>query len=297
MPGEIVPLALMAGLPLLLAVLGETVLERSGMINIGLEGMLLVAAMSGVAAAQLTGSALAGLAGGVAGALAIAALFGLVTIQFRADQIVTGAALNFLALGATGILYRAFQDAFVADVPRFPSVPALAALPFSGVFFRHDAVVFFGWIVIPAGVALFLWRTRPGLRLRAAGENPHALAAVGRSVAASQWLALVIEAALAGLAGAYLALGLSSGFAENMVAGRGFIALAIVVFGGWKAKGALAGVALFAAASALQYSLQAASWGIPFHLLLAFPYVLTLLILAAFAGKIGAPAALGRPRP
>jgi simple sugar transport system permease protein len=300
MPSEILSLALMAGLPLLLAVLGETVLERSGMINIGLEGMLLTAAMAGVAVAQSTGSALAGLVGGVAGALIIAALFGLMAIEFRADQIVTGAAINFLALGMTGIVYRAFNagDYFVSDVPRLrPTPETLAALPVVGALFEHDWIVSAGWIVAPTAVGLFLWRSRAGLRLRAAGENPHALAGVGHSVAASQWLALAIEAVLVGTGGAYLSLGLSSGFAENMVAGRGFIALAIVVFGGWRARGAIAGVALFAAASALQYWLQAANRGIPFHLLLAFPYALTLLILAAFAGRLGAPAALGRPRP
>ena len=150
------------------------------------------------------------------------------------------------------------------------------------------------WIVVPIALALVVWRSMFGLRLRASGEHPAALRASGASVHAHRWAALGIESLLVGIAGAYLALALSSGFAENMTAGRGFIALSIVIFGRWKFKGALLGTAVFGVAAAAQYALQASGRGLPFHLLLALPYVVTLLILCGIAGRVRAPEALGR---
>jgi simple sugar transport system permease protein len=160
---------------------------------------------------------------------------------------------------------------------------------------RNDGVLPFAWIVAPIAIGIILWNTSFGLRLRACGENPEALAATGRSVASHRWTALIIEGILVGLGGAYLSLALSSGFAENMTAGRGYIALSIVIFGRWKMKGALGGTAIFGLAAAMQYALQAANRGIPFHLLLAVPYVVTLLILCGVAGRVRAPESLGKP--
>jgi ABC-type uncharacterized transport system permease subunit len=275
-----IPLAVVASTPLLLAVEGELVVERAGIINLGIEGMLLTGAMTAVLAAQLTHSVALGSAGGIAGALVIGALFGLFAITLNADQIVTGTAINLLAAGATGLVYREMQQnaLFVQPVPHL----------------TLDLVVPLAWIAAPAVLALLLWNTTFGLRLRACGENPEALTASGASVARHRWIALAIESVLAGLAGAYLSLALSSGFAENMSAGRGFIALSIVIFGRWKLKGALLGTALFGIAAALQYALQAMNRGLPFHLLLAVPYVVTLLILCGIAGRVRAPEALGR---
>ena len=274
---DVIPLAIVAATPLLLAVQGELVVQRSGIINLGIEGMMLAAAMTSVLAAQAAKSVLAGFAGGIAGAAAIALLFGLFTIALKADQIVTGTAINLLALGATSFVYRELQQGaiFVQSVPRL----------------QRDFVLPLAWIVIPVVLALFLWNTSAGLRLRACGENPEVLGARVRSHRA---LALTIEAVLTGIAGAYLALALSSGFAENMTAGRGFIALSIVIFGRWKLQGALLGTAIFGLAAALQYALQAAARGVPFHLLLAVPYVVTLLILCGVAGRVRAPESLGR---
>ncbi|HVR40995.1 MAG TPA: ABC transporter permease [Thermoanaerobaculia bacterium] len=270
-------LALVAATPLLLAVEGELVVQRSGIINLGIEGMMLTAAMTAVIAAQLAHSATIGFLGGILGACAIAAIFGLLVIHFRADQIVTGTGINLLALGATGFVYREMQQFFVA-APRV----------------RIDVMLPLAWIVFPIALAFTIWRTRFGLRLRACGENPEAVTATRASVAAHRWAALAIEATLAGLAGAHLSLALSSGFAENMTAGRGFIALSIVIFGRWKLRGALLGTALFGIAAALQYAIQAMNLALPYHLLLAFPYVLTLLILGGIAGRVRAPAALGK---
>ena len=261
-----IELAIFATLPLLLAVEGELIVQRAGMINLGIEGMMLTAALTTV---------LFGLFGGIAGALFIALIFGFFTIHLRADQIVTGTAINLFALGATGFVYREWNDRIVGVVPRIDA----------------NAIAVAAWIVIPIALALMLWRTRFGLRLRACGENPEAVRASGHSVTMLRWSALIIEAVLVGIAGADLA---RTGFAENMSAGRGFIALSIVIFGRWKMKGVLLGSALFGAAAVLQYALQAASRGVQFHLLLAVPYVVTLLILCGIAGRVRAPEALGK---
>ncbi len=272
-----IPLAIVASTPLLLAVLGELVVERAGMINLGIEGMMLTAAMTAVVTAQLTHSVVLGFLGGIIGAAAVGALFGLFALRFAADQIVTGTAIVLLAQSLTGFVYRELQ-LFNQPVPRL----------------EIDPIVPLAWIVIPIVLALLLWRTRFGLRLRACGELPAAVTANGASVAMHRWTALAIESVLTGSAGAYLSLALSSGFAENMVAGRGFIALSIVIFGRWKFKGALLGTAVFGIAAAAQYAMQASGRGVPFHLLLAVPYVVTLLILCGIAGRVRAPESLGK---
>jgi ABC-type uncharacterized transport system permease subunit len=268
---DAIPLAIVASAPLLLAVQGELAVQRSGIINLGIEGMMLAAALAAAFTAHATASVTAGFLGGIAGAALVALLFGVFVIVLKADQIVTGTAINLLAAGATAFIYRELH------------LSALPRLPF-------DPIVPLAWIVFPIALALLLWNTSFGLRLRAAGENPEA---IGASVSTHRALALLIEAILAGLAGAYLSLGLSSGFAENMTSGRGFIALSIVIFGRWKVKGALAGTAIFGLAAVTQYTLQASS-GLSYHLLLAVPYVLTLLILCGVAGRVRAPQSLGR---
>jgi simple sugar transport system permease protein len=281
-PGiDLLLLGIVASTPLLLAVEGELVVERAGMINLGIEGMMLAAAMTAVVAAQATNSAVIGFAGGVLGAAMVGALFGLFAIVFAADQIVTGTAINLLVLGVTGFVYRELQTSaiFSQGVPRI----------------TRDVVVPLAWIAVPIALAFVVWQSIFGLRLRASGEHPAALRASGASVQAHRWAALGIESLLVGVGGAYLALALSSGFAENMTAGRGFIALSIVIFGRWKFKGALLGTAIFGVAAAAQYALQASGRGVQFHLLLALPYVITLLILCGIAGRVRAPEALGRP--
>jgi general nucleoside transport system permease protein len=272
-----IPLAILAATPLLLAVQGELVVQRSGIINLGIEGMMLVAAMTAVLAAQATKSVALGFAGGVAGALLVAMVFGFFVIALKTDQIVTGTAINLLAAGVTSFVYRELQQGaiFVQSVPQL----------------QTDVVAPLAWIVFPVLLAVLLWNTSFGLRLRACGESPEVIAA---DVARHRAAALAIEALLAGIAGAYLTLALSSGFAENMTAGRGFIALSIVIFGRWKLKGAVLGTATFGLATALQYAIQASEGGVPYHLLLAVPYIVTLLILCGIAGKVRAPESLGR---
>lgn len=264
---DILTLAIIASTPLLLAVEGELVVQRSGMINLGIEGMMLAAAF---------GASIGGVLAGIAAAALVAFLFGVFAIMFEADQIVTGTAINLLVLGATGFAYREMEAR---------PVPAM----------KIDVITPIAWIVVPILLAIFLWSTTAGLRIRAAGENPEALRAARWSPARYRWIALAIEAILVGLAGTHLALALSNGFAENMTAGRGFVALSVVIFGRWTVRGSIAGTALFGVAAALQYALQAANRGIAFHLLLATPYVITLLILCGVTGRVRAPEFLGRP--
>ena len=277
---QFVPLALVASVPLLLAVEGELVVEHAGIINLGIEGMMLAAALSAVVTAQITHSVALGFAGGIAGAAVIGACFGFFAIMRGSDQIVTGTAINLLALGLTGFLAREFTDRgiFAPPLPRLPL----------------DLIVPFAWLIVPAILATLVWNTPFGLRLRACGEHPDAVTASGFSVRSHRWIALAIEMVLTGIGGAYLSLALSSGFAENMTAGRGFIALSIVIFGRWRFRGAILGTAVFGIAAAAQYAIQASGRGIPFHLLLAVPYAVTLLILCGIAGRVRAPEALGK---
>lgn len=277
---QFVPLALVASVPLLLAVEGELVVERAGIINLGIEGMMLAAALSAVVTAQITHSLALGFAGGIAGAAVIGACFGFFAIMRGSDQIVTGTAINLLALGLTGFLARELTDRGIFATP----LPRL----------RLDLILPFAWLFAPVILSTLVWNTPFGLRLRACGEHPDAVTASGFSVRAHRWIALAIEIVLTGIGGAYLSLALSSGFAENMTAGRGFIALSIVIFGRWRFRGAIVGTAVFGIAAAAQYAIQASGRGIPFHLLLAVPYAVTLLILCGIAGRVRAPEALGK---
>jgi simple sugar transport system permease protein len=287
----ILALTLLAGTPLLLAVAGELVVQKSGMINISLETMMLAAALAGAAAASLTGSAASGFVAGIAAAVMVAAIFGLLVINFDVDQIVAGTALNLLVLGATGVAYQRAHNLFAGEIPTLHSFSWGHGIP---VLERLDWIVALAWLGAPGIAGFVIWRTRLGLRIRATGENPETIVSAGLSASGYRWTALAIESVFAGIAGAYLSLALSPGFAENMVAGRGFIALAIVIFGRWNVRGVVAGVLLFSVGSSLQFALQAQKQGLSFHLLLALPYVLTLVILVLSRAGVNAPAALGR---
>ncbi len=282
--------------PLLLAVLSELIVERAGLINLGLEGTLLSAAMAGTIALQSSGSLVYAALAAILAGMATCSLFGLLTIFFEADQIVTGTALNLIAIGVTSVIYRARLHAGLHfNVTRDFGDPIEQFLPENLQWI--DPVIVFAWIVVPVSFSILLWHTSIGLRLRAAGEYPAALTSVGMSAAGLRWVALLIQGSLAGIAGAYLAINLSAGFAENMTAGRGYIALAIVILGRWSVKGAILGAALFGLTTVLQYHLQASTLGAPYQLMLALPYLLTLVVLAGFAGRVRQPAFLGRALP
>jgi simple sugar transport system permease protein len=283
--------------PLALAALGETIVERAGVINIGLEGTIIAGAFGAVAIA-----AVAGVAGAFAGAtiagLLCAAVLGVLVITLRAEQIVAGTALTLLALGLTGLLYRTmFGTAGVAlTIPTAKpiAIPLLSAIPLIGrAIFAQPITTYLVYAIVPS-LSWWLFRTHGGLSLRAVGENPAAAIAAGVSPDRVRWLALLFGGALGGLSGASLAVAQVGTFAEGMSAGRGFIAIAIVALGRWTPVGAAVAALLFGAASALQFLFQSLGWLVPYQLFLALPYLLTLAALAGLAGRHTPPAALGR---
>lgn len=289
--------ALRLAAPLLLAALGELLVERAGVVNVGIEGMMLAGAFAAFAAAVATGSPAAGVAAGVVAAAGLGLVFAAFAVVRRSDQIVVGTAVNLLALGATGLALRAL---FPGEVPAAPTiaplaVPGLADLPILGpAIFRQTPFVPAG-LVLAGAVAFLLARTRTGLRLRAVGEAARAADAEGVPVTAVRVLSVLAGAALAGLAGAMLPLAQSNTFSEGMTAGRGFIALAIVIFGRWSAGGCVLAALFFGATTALQFRLQARGLDVPYPLALMLPYVLTLGVLAVATGRARAPGDLGRP--
>lgn len=290
-------------IPILLVVIGEIVSERGGVLNIGLEGMILVGAFGAFAGADATGSPWGGLACALLASTTFAALFAWLVLDVQLDPIVTGVATNILALGLTGVLFRALTASTPGTVfvPTFPiwEIPGLRAIPWVGKALFAQNVLGYVSFGLPAAAAFFLRSTSPGLVLRAAGENPEALDTAGIPVLRVRRLATLFGGATAGLAGAYLAIGYSNTFVENMSSGRGFVALAIVVFARWSPWRALFGALLFAFAMSLQVRLQGQGIGgveIPYQFFQMLPYALTLVVLASATGRgSGAPAALGRP--
>jgi ABC-type uncharacterized transport system permease subunit len=283
--------------PLAIAALGETVSERAGVINLGLEGAMIAGAFGGLVIAGTAGPTI-GLAGAAMAGMAIGVLFAAFAIGLRTDQIITGTALTILALGLTGTLYRTMYGASGAALStpmldRLTLAP-LADIPVIGAaLFAQPVTTWLLYLLVP-----FTWwwlqRTHAGLALRSVGENPDAAIAAGVSPARVRAVAVLAGCALGGVAGGTLVLAQVGTFAEGMSAGRGFIAIAIVVLGRWHPVGALLGALVFGAASALQYLFQAMGWQLPYQLFLALPYVLVLTLLAASRGRAGAPAALGR---
>jgi simple sugar transport system permease protein len=283
--------------PLLLAALGELVVERAGVVNIGIEGMMLVGAFAAFAAASASGSPALGVAAAMAAAGLLGALFAAAAVLARADQIVVGTAVNLLALGATGLgLRAAFPDgASAAPGLAEGGIPGLAALPLLGPLLFAQAAPVWAALALCAAVTAFLARTRAGLMLRAVGEAARAADAEGVPVAGVRCAAVLFGAALAGLAGSVLTLSQSHVFTEGMTAGRGFIALTIVIFGRWRPLGVLGAALFFGLASALQFRLQARGVALPYPVFLMFPYAVTLGVLAFAAGGGRAPGDLGRP--
>lgn len=283
--------------PILLAALGEVLVERAGILNIGLEGMMLAGAFAAAVAAQAAGGPLAGAAAAAAAGVVVALLFAWAVVGLGADQIIVGTALNLLALGGTGALYRAIHGETGAALilPTLPrlDVPLLGDLPLIGpAFFRQHALVLLALALVPA-LALFLSRTGAGLRVRALGDHPAAAASLGLPVQAWRVGVIVIAGLLAGLAGAALALSTAGTFIEGVTAGRGFVALAVVVFGRWSPWGVLAGSLLFGVANALQFQFQASALAVPYQVFLMLPYALTLVALLLPSGIARAPLALG----
>lgn len=284
-------------IPLLLAALGELVIERSGVIHIGVEGTMLVGAFVGFAVGVQAGSPGLGMwAAAMAGA-SVGLVFAFFVLVRLADQIVVGTAINLLALGSTGLAARAIWEGAIPTGETIASwpIPGLAALPAVGpAFFAQGPHAYLAFTLAPL-VALFLTRTRPGLQLRAVGESARAADAEGVSVRGMRLAAIVFGTAIMGVAGSTLSLSLSNTFTEGMTAGRGFIALTVVIFARWSPLGAVGAALFFGAAVAVQHRLQAMGTTIPYQLTLMLPYVLTLLVLALASSRSAGPADLGQP--
>jgi simple sugar transport system permease protein len=282
--GELLDLAAQAArisVPYVLAALGGAVCERAGVVNLALEGLLLAGAFAAAAGSELGGVGAGGLMA-VAAGLAMAGLHGLLVLRLRADQVVTGVALNLLAIGLTRFLLKLiFHSA--SSSPAVPGLEGAAPLAFAAAAFVAAAAVH-GWIE----------RTPHGLRLRAVGEHPQAADSLGVDVLAIRWTAVLAAGALAGLGGAYLALD-NHGFVDRMSGGRGYIALAAVIFGKWRPLATAAACLAFGLADALQLRLQTGAGPLPRELVQVLPHALTIVVLAGFVGRARAPAALGVP--
>ena len=283
--------------PLLLAALGETLAERGGILNLGIEGAMLAGALAGTLGASSGGGWIGAGAGLVAG-VAIAAIFAAVAIGARADQVISGTAVTLGATGLTGAVFRALstthpallRSATFAVAP----IPLLDRIPIAGpALFEQPWPTYLCYVAIPASWWL-LFRTRWGLQLRAAGEAPEAAQAAGVNVARVRVVATLLGGAFAGLGGATLVLAQVGSFAENMTAGRGFIAIAIVVLGRWDPVRVAIAALAFGALTALQFLLQGLGLDVPYQLFLMLPYVVTLFALGGAVGHTRSPAALGR---
>jgi ABC-type uncharacterized transport system permease subunit len=291
--------------PLVFASIGGLFSERSGVVNIGLEGMMLMGAFFGIYGADRTNSWVAGILIGMAAGAALALVHAFFSIHLRSDQIVSGTAINFLALGITGYIYiDAYGTEGTGDVPAVPDVHLgfLGSVPPNGLGNFLDRA--FGqlnlmiWLALATVVLAYIvmFRTAIGLRIRAVGEHPRAADTVGISVYAVRYAAVTVSGALAAMGGVYLALGFVHSFTENMTAGRGFIALAALIFGKWRPFGAAGAALLFGFASAVAPRLEnVESWATYGTLFQAFPYLLTLIAVAGVIGRSIPPAAIGRP--
>jgi simple sugar transport system permease protein len=286
-------------IPIMLAALGGLFSERSGVLNIGLEGAMLIGAFVGFVAAYLSGSLGLGVLAAVIAGIAFGLILGFYTITLGANQVVVGIAMNLLTIGVTAFFYRLIFGSGTQS-PRIDAFPPLdlgplADIPLIGpLLFRQDILAYIALALIVVAW-LVIAKTRFGLNIRAVGEHPEAAETLGVDVFDIRYAAIAISGGLAGLGGAFLSLSATGIFIDNMTAGRGYIALAILILGRRHPFGVLLAALLFGAADALQLRAQLLPTGVPFQFLLMLPYVLTIIVLAGFVGRGGAPAALGVP--
>ncbi len=287
--------------PFIYTSLGEVFSERAGVLNIGLEGVMLIGAFNAFAIAFFTGSPFLGLAAALAAGLLCGLLFAFLTVTVRANQIVVGAAFNLAGLGLTSFLYRSVFSGRMETAREYVSfvpieIPFLSRLPFFGeIFFRQNLIVYATPLVVLAG-AFILYRTAFGLSLRAVGEHPRTVDAAGLKVSLIRYCGVLTGCGLAAMGGAYLTIAHTNQFNEGITSGRGFIALAVVVIGRWSPWGAFFVSLLFGFFYALQLRLQAvSSITIPYQFLQALPYLLTLLVFVVLRKRTAPPAALGVP--
>jgi simple sugar transport system permease protein len=291
--------AVRAGTPILFVCIGEIYAERSGVLNVGLEGMMLVGAIAGFAAGFTVGNPVVGvIVAAVAGAV-FSLIHAFVTITLRADQIVSGLTLTILGTGISGFFGKAMIGEVGPGFDKF-AVPGLAKIPLLGtVFFQQDAMVYLSYVMVPIAWWV-MYKTHLGLAIRSVGESPGTADSLGVSVTRIRYGCVLFGGAMAGLGGAYLSLAYTTMWIEQMSGGRGWITLALVIFAGWNPARAALGAYLFGGADALQLRIQAVGLDIPTYFLMMLPYVLTIAILllasrASLRRRLGAPAALGIP--
>ncbi|MEM7348241.1 MAG: ABC transporter permease [Chloroflexota bacterium] len=304
---SILTITIAAGTSLVFATIGEILTERAGILNLGVEGIMIMGAVTGFAAAFHSESAWVG----VLTAILVGGFLGLIhaflTITLRADQVVSGLALTLLGTGLASFLGQRLGPDGSALVgltgPRFEdiSIPGLSALPFLGEsVFSQDILVYLMYITVPASW-YFLYKTRPGLHLRAIGESPQTADAMGINVLGLRYFYTTIGGMLIGLGGVHLSLAYTPGWTENLTGGRGWIVIALVIFATWNPARSVVGALLFGGVNAIQFRLQAIGTTIPASILNMLPYILTIVVLVlitwleAFRKRVGAPAALGLP--
>ena len=289
---------LVAATPLTLAALGGVISERSGVTNIALEGIMLTSSFAGYAVAAATHNLWIGMLAAVLAGMLIAALHAVLSITYLVDQIISGTVINILALGITGVFYRAYlQEQNVAGPGTLPhwNIPLLHNIPVIGrVFFENQAVTYSMLILIIA-VHVVLFHSVWGLRTRAVGEHPLAAETAGINVYFVRYVNVIASGALGGLGGSYFTLQQIGNFLPNITGGRGFIALAAMIFGKWTPLGAFLASLLFAGADALGARFQLYGIRVPYQILGMLPYVLTIVVVAGVMGRAIAPAAVGRP--
>lgn len=285
--------AVRGGTSLVFAGVGETIAERSGVINLGCEGSMLVGALAAYAVGIETGNPWLGAVAGVLAGVALSLVHALLVLVRGANQIATGLAVTFLGLGATALFGQSYVSQGVEAFDTW-AIPGLSSIPFLGpVFFDHDPLTYVSFVLVPVAW-WFLFRSGTGLRLRAAGERPGVLGTLGVDPRVSRWIAVAIGGGLAGLGGAQLSTAFARTWSENMVAGRGFIAVALVIFAAWNPVLILVGAYLFSGAVALELELQARGTDVSIFLLAAVPYAIVIVVLSVLSRrrKFAAPESL-----
>jgi len=288
-----------AATPLLIAGIGELVVERSGVLNLGVEGMMVMGAVTGFGVALMTGSPWLGFLAAIAVGALFSLLFAFLTLTLVTNQVATGLALTLLGLGLSGMIGESFVGIPGVKLGSI-HIPLLTDLPLVGKFLFGQDPIFYISLLLTGGVAYFLFRTRAGLTLRSVGDNHASAHALGINVILIRYLAVMFGGACAGLAGGYLSIVYTPQWVENMTAGRGWIALALVVFASWRPWRVLAGAYLFGAVTIGQLHAQALGIGVPSQLLSSLPYLATIVVLVLISGNrrltmVNTPASLGRP--
>jgi ABC-type uncharacterized transport system permease subunit len=281
--------------PFLLAALGEMFVQRSGVYNLGIEGIMLLGAFLGFFTTLHLGNPIYGIIAGICVGAVLGFLMALVSVTFKAEQGISGIGLYMFGWGLSGLLFRLYVGGITSIKGLQPaSIPLLGDIPgFGTVFFHQNVLVYLAYILVPAAWFV-LYRTTWGLKVRAVGTKPEAADTLGESVDKVRYQCLILGGAMAGLAGAFLTIGQANMFVDNITAGRGFIAIALVYFGRWNPWGIMAGSLLFSMADSVQSMVQVLGIKFPYELAVILPYLVTIVALALSFGRIWAPAALGR---